>query len=81
MVFDGTFDNVTSTTFAGKFVDPNPVAGFTPFNIQNLSGDLFVTYAATTATGAPLPGGYVDEFDTTGNFIKRIATNGPINAP
>jgi uncharacterized protein (TIGR03118 family) len=82
MVFDGTFKNVTSTTFAGKFVDPNPVAGFTPFNIQRLSnGNLFVTYAATTSTGAPLPGGYVDEFDTAGNFIERIATNGPINAP
>jgi uncharacterized protein (TIGR03118 family) len=31
--------------------------------------------------GAPLPGGYVDEFDTAGNFIRRIATGGPINAP
>lgn len=28
----------------------------------------------------PLPGGYVDEFDTAGNFIRRIATGGPINA-
>jgi uncharacterized protein (TIGR03118 family) len=82
MVFNGAFTNVTGTTFAGKFVDPNPVSGFTPFNIQRLSnGSLFVTYAATTPTGAPLPGGYVDEFDTAGNFEARIATNGPINAP
>jgi uncharacterized protein (TIGR03118 family) len=28
-----------------------------------------------------LPGGYVDEFDTAGNFLQRIATGGPINAP
>ena len=64
-VFDGTFTNVTGTIFGGKFVDPNAVAGFTPFNIQLLSnGNLFVTYAATTSTGAPLPGGYVDEFDS-----------------
>jgi uncharacterized protein (TIGR03118 family) len=81
-VFDTHFANVTSTTFAGKFVDPNPVSGFTPYNIQLLSdGHLYVTYAAATNTGAPLPGGYVDEFDTAGNFIRRIATGGPINAP
>jgi len=77
VVFDGTFANVTGTIFAGKFVDPNPVAGFTPYNIQILGGNLFVTYASPSLT----PGGYVDEFDTAGNFIKRIATNGPLNAP
>jgi uncharacterized protein (TIGR03118 family) len=81
LVFDSNFTNVTFTTFAGKFIDPNPVAGFTPFNIQSLNGHLFVTYAATTATGIPLPGGYVDEFDFAGNFIARIATNGVLDAP
>jgi uncharacterized protein (TIGR03118 family) len=81
IVFDGAFNNVTNTTFAGKFVDPNPVAGFTPFNIQNLNGHLFVTYAEAGPGGVPLPGGYVDEFDTAGNFMSRVATNGPINAP
>src|SRR5262249_25033021 len=74
-VYDGTFTDVTNTTFAGKFVDPNPVAGFTPYNIQLLGGNLYVTYAAAG------PAGYVDEFDTAGNFIKRIATGGPINSP
>jgi hypothetical protein len=29
-VFSGSFGDVTNTTFAGKFVDPTPVAGFTP---------------------------------------------------
>jgi uncharacterized protein (TIGR03118 family) len=80
-VFNGSFTNVTNTTFAGKFVDPTPVPGFTPFNIQNLGGNLFVTYAAATSTGAPLPGGYVDEYSAAGNFIQRIATAGPLNAP
>ena len=80
-VFDAHFNNVTGTTFAGKFVDPNPVAGFTPYNIQNLGGFLYVTYAAATSTGAPLPGGYVDKFDAAGNFIERIATGGALNAP
>lgn len=80
-VFSGTFGNVTNTIFAGKFVDPNPVSGFTPFNIQNLGGKLFVTYAAATSMGAPLPGGYVDEYSAAGNFIQRVATAGPLNAP
>jgi uncharacterized protein (TIGR03118 family) len=81
LVFDSAFSNVSSTTFAGKFVDPNPVAGFTPYNIANLGGNLFVTYAAVGPMGVPLPGGYVDEFDTSGTFIKRVATGGAINTP
>jgi uncharacterized protein (TIGR03118 family) len=80
-VFDSTFHDVTGTTFAGKFVDPAPIAGFTPFNIQNLDGHLFVTFAASTPTGAPLPGGFVDEFDMAGNLVARIASGGPLNAP
>jgi uncharacterized protein (TIGR03118 family) len=75
-VFDGSFTDVTGTTFAGKFVDPNPVAPFTPYGIQNLGGDLFVTYATLGSSG-----GYVDEFDSSGTFIKRIATGGPIDGP
>jgi uncharacterized protein (TIGR03118 family) len=77
IVFDNQFANVTSTTFAGKFVDPNPVAGFTPYNIQKLSdGFLYVTYAA-----AGTQGGYVDKYDTAGNFIARVATGAPLNGP
>jgi uncharacterized protein (TIGR03118 family) len=80
-VFDSTWTNVTTTTFAGKFIDPNPVSGFAPFNVQNINGNLYVTYAEINPKGGPLPGGYVDEFDTNGNFIKRIATDGPLEAP
>jgi uncharacterized protein (TIGR03118 family) len=80
-VFDSTFQNVSGTTFAGKFVDPNPVAGFNPFNIQNINGNLFVTYGARGAGGFGLPGGFVDEFDSSGNFLMRVATSGPLAAP
>jgi uncharacterized protein (TIGR03118 family) len=31
--------------------------------------------------GTGLPGGYVDEFDAAGTFIKRIATGGALYAP
>jgi uncharacterized protein (TIGR03118 family) len=80
-VFNSSFTNVTSTIFAGKFVDPMPIAGFTPYDIQNLGGNLYVTYAAATSTGAPLPGGYVDEYSSNGTFIRRIASGSAINAP
>jgi uncharacterized protein (TIGR03118 family) len=80
-VFDASFSNVTGTTFAGKFVDPNPVAGFHPFNIQSIGGNLYVTYAALTAQGVGLPGGFVDEFNSSGTFLKRIATSGQLYAP
>jgi uncharacterized protein (TIGR03118 family) len=79
-VFDSKWNNVTGTTFAGKFVDPSPVAGFVPFNIQTVGSNLYVTYAALSA-GTGLPGGYIDVFDTSGNFLKRFATNGALFAP
>jgi uncharacterized protein (TIGR03118 family) len=80
-IFDNTFQDVTGTTFGGKFVDPNPVSGFNPFNIQNIGGNLFVTYAALNANGFGMPGGYVDKFDSSGNFLARVATNGSLAAP
>jgi uncharacterized protein (TIGR03118 family) len=80
-VFDSSFNNVTGTTFAGKFVDPNAVPGFHPFNIQKIGGNLYVTYAAVNAQGVGLPGGFVDEFNSSGTFLGRIATGGSLYAP
>ena len=73
-VFDPTFTNVSSTTFAGKFVDPNAVAGFDPYNIALLNGNLYVAYAKPSGH-RDAPGGYIDEFSTAGDFIKRIYTD------
>jgi uncharacterized protein (TIGR03118 family) len=80
-VFDSNWTNVTGTTFAGKFVDPGAIAGYVPFNIQLIGSNLYVTYASLTPMGTGLPGGYVDVFDTNGNFIQRIATGGALYAP
>jgi uncharacterized protein (TIGR03118 family) len=81
-VFNSAWANVTnSATFAGKFVDPNLPAGFVPFNIQTIGGNLYVTYAQLLPGGTPLPGGFVNEFDAGGNFLKRIASDGPLSAP
>jgi uncharacterized protein (TIGR03118 family) len=71
----------TPVTLGGSFTDPNLPAGLVPFNIQNIGGNLYVTYAQLGPGGTPLPGGVVSEFDANGNFIKRIATGGPLSAP
>jgi uncharacterized protein (TIGR03118 family) len=69
------------TTVTGGFKDPNLPAGLVPFNIQNIGGNLYVTYATLGPGGAPMPGGAVDEFDANGNLLKRIATGGSLFAP
>jgi uncharacterized protein (TIGR03118 family) len=76
----GTIDVFNSgwqpTTVPGGFKDSNLPAGFVPFNIQNIGGNLYVTYAMLGPGGTPMPGGVVDEFDANGNLLKRIAANG-----
>jgi uncharacterized protein (TIGR03118 family) len=80
-VFDSSWTNVSGTTFAGKFVDPNAQAGFTPFNVQSVGANVYVTYAQVGPGGSPMPGGYVDIFDANGNFIRRATNGGPLFAP
>jgi uncharacterized protein (TIGR03118 family) len=79
-VFDSTWTNVTATTFANKFADPNAKSGSVPFNIQQVGTNLYVTYANLGPGGTPLPGGYVIEYDSSGNIIAQINT-GPLSAP
>jgi uncharacterized protein (TIGR03118 family) len=82
-VFDGTFANITSTVFAGKFV--NPTAGLVPFNVQNIGGNIFVTYAAAGGRPAQIGvsegSGAVAEFDTNGNLIKTLITGSKLASP
>ena len=72
-------------TTAGGFTDPKIPAGFAPFGIQNINGNLFVTYAKQdTAKHDDVAGpgnGFVDVFDTDGNLLKRLASRGPLNSP
>jgi uncharacterized protein (TIGR03118 family) len=79
-VFDSTF---ALTTLTAAFVDPTLPVGYAPYNIQLLSGKLYVTYAQIGVRGANIgPGlGYVSVFDTNGNFLQRLISNGPLNAP
>jgi uncharacterized protein (TIGR03118 family) len=77
-VFSSTW---APTTLSGSFTDSSLPAGLVPFNIQNIGGNLYVTYASLGPGGTPMPGGVVDEYDANGNFLKRIATGGPLSAP
>ena len=67
----------------GSFTDPTIPAGYAPFNVQNLNGMLYVEYAKLSPNiPVPLPGGggYVDVFDTAGTLVKRLVSNGPLDA-
>lgn len=81
-VFDSSFK---PTTVPGGFVDKNLPQGYAPFGIHNIQGNIYVTYAKQDATkhdDVPGPGfGYVNVFDPNGKLIKRVASNGPLNAP
>jgi len=81
-VFDATF---TKVPVAGGFADSSLRQGLSPFNIQNINGHLFVTYAKREpgeddeTAGKGL--GAINEFDADGNLIRRVATGGKLNAP
>jgi uncharacterized protein (TIGR03118 family) len=70
---------------AGAFVDPRLPAGFAPFGIQAINGDIYVSYAKQNAlrdeelTGAGL--GFVNAFTPNGKFLRRVASRGNLNAP
>jgi uncharacterized protein (TIGR03118 family) len=60
-------------------------AGYAPFGIQNIDGDLFVTYAQQNAAkhdDVAGPGkGFVDVFDTDGHLLRRFASRDALNSP
>jgi len=81
-VFDATY---APATLAGSFSDPTVPMGFAPFNIQNIGGVLYVTYALQDADrhdDVPGPGnGFINKFDLNGNLLGRFASNGTLNSP
>ncbi len=79
-VFDSTYAAVSL-----PFKDPTVPAGFAPFNIQNLGGKLYVSYAkqdnAKTDDVAGPGNGYVAVFDTGGNLLQHLISQGQLNSP
>ncbi|MFI5381160.1 MAG: TIGR03118 family protein [Tepidisphaerales bacterium] len=81
-VFDSSFHPVT---IAHAFHDPSLPAGFAPFNVANIGGSLYVTYAKQDAVKHDdIPGaglGYVDVYNSDGKLVKRFASKGSLDAP
>jgi uncharacterized protein (TIGR03118 family) len=77
--------NSGAPNLTGNFTDPNLPSGYAPFNIMNLGGVLYVTYAKQDpAKHDDEPGagnGFVDKFDLNGNLITRLVTDGALNSP
>lgn len=87
-VFDSNFKLVYLGPSA--FVDPTTgpdaiPSNFAPFGVKNFNNTLFVTYAQQDAMKhddvAGVGNGFIDEYDTSGNFIRRFATRGLLNSP
>jgi uncharacterized protein (TIGR03118 family) len=94
-VFDKNFTQLarstTSTTSAaaplpmGAFTDPNIPAGYAPFNVEQIGGKIFVTYAKQNATkhddAAGPHRGFVDVYNLDGTGLQRLASRGDLDSP
>ena len=69
----------------GSFTDPGLPAGYAPYGMQVIGRQVFITYSLQDAAKQnPVFGagnGIVNVFDLAGNFVRRFATGGPLNAP
>jgi hypothetical protein len=67
------------------FQDPSLPAGLVPFNVDNINGVLYVTYATAglpaARKSAPEGVGAVAAFDTSGNFIMQVTSGGKLASP
>jgi uncharacterized protein (TIGR03118 family) len=81
--YDSTFTPVEMP--GGLFVDPGLPAGYGPFGIAEVKGNLYVTFAQQDATlhdDVAGPGhGFVDVFTNAGAFVRRLVTRGALNSP
>src|SRR6204780_3827053 len=68
-----------------SFFNPAIPAGFAPFNVQNIDGTLFATYAKQDAkkqTDVGGPGnGYVARFNLSGSRMANFINQGSLNSP
>jgi uncharacterized protein (TIGR03118 family) len=80
----GTIDvfnqHFAPATLHGSFHDPDIPKGYAPFNIQSIDSQLYVMYARQDRV-AGNGNGFVDIFDTDGNLVKRLITQGELNLP
>src|SRR6266849_8739096 len=83
-VFDTNFKSPTPP-LSGSFTDPKVQHGYAPFGIQNINGQIWVTYALQDkAKHDPVnkpAHGFVAVFDTDGNLIRHFAQHGHLDSP
>lgn len=75
-VFNSSF---APAALAGTFTDPGPNPNnLSPFNVANIGGQIYVTYATPgpSADEAPAGRGFVSVFNTDGTFVRRIVDEG-----
>jgi len=70
-VYDGTF------TYVKSFTDSTIPKGFVVFNVQDIKGELYVSYVSAAGGG----GGFIDIFNEDGTFVKRFAHGAPLSQP
>ena len=75
-VFDHNFVNIT---VGFPFHDPALPSGLVPFNIANIGGNLFVSYAAGNPAAVAL--GVIDVYHTDGTLVGRFATGNATTLP
>jgi uncharacterized protein (TIGR03118 family) len=86
-----TYDESFMQVNIGKFLDPSlpptpfGMPGFAPFGIANINGQIYVTYALQKPDQhddmAGAGNGFVNVFDTSGNFVRRLISQGELNSP
>ena len=81
-VLDKDFKYITTKSFK----DATMPAGYAPFNIKNIGGKLYVTYAKQKGPEnkddeSGLGNGYVNIFNPNGTLVKRFASQGTLNSP
>jgi uncharacterized protein (TIGR03118 family) len=88
-VYDNNFNPVDLNSHPGvggeAFRDPQIPRGFAPFNVQEVNGNLYVTYAKHSGDkhdDFDAPGlGFVDKFSPTGQLLQRLEHGKWLNAP
>ncbi|HSQ44847.1 MAG TPA: TIGR03118 family protein [Ginsengibacter sp.] len=78
-VYDALWNEVSK-----PFVDPDIPSNYSPFNVQNINGKLYVNYAEVGEgiDEADGPGkGIIDIYNPDGSLVKRFISHGELNAP
>jgi uncharacterized protein (TIGR03118 family) len=81
-VFNNSFAPVS--LLPGAFTDPTLPAGLIPFNVQDIGGKVYVTYAPSgrpAQIAATAGMGVVSVFDENGAFLQRLITGSQLASP